>query len=160
MDSKQIRAALYNVCAEAERIHSLNSGGCGVFAWRVGQALEKLGVPVRVAIFGDGEDLDDMRHVPIREWRDVFGLYLNHVVLEVELDGQRWHFDSEGLQRPRKTWGWGHRLCKGSIDVSELGILCKLPSRWNPKFNRRVWMPAINKAVKNYFFGEQHDYAS
>jgi len=141
MDSKTIRKAIYNVCADAQAIPYLNSGGCGVFALRMGRALEQLGVRTSAVVFGGKEDVR-------RVWPNA---YIAHVMIEFQMDGHTWHVDSEGMVPAMKKWGWGHPRYAGSVSLDMLSKEVRYWRRWNRTFNRRMYTPKITNMVAKYF---------
>lgn len=138
----------------------LNHGGCCSFAAIVAARLLALGIPARgvVATYA-GQDVDAQRPADNTDpaaWNRN-GINFMHVGLEIELDGEPWLFDSEGLVRrkdavPRLTWSpgsqWLEKLARprlpaydapvipGYLSVDELAGLASHPRAWNRMFNR------------------------
>lgn len=137
----------------------LNCGGCCVFAAIVARKLHALGVDVRgrVADWGRGNVDKARRKVRdpgnTRDWNEN-GVGFNHVGLELRVNGERYLYDSDGLERvwpfrtlnlPAGDWP----VIRGSLSVGELEALAD-GGCWNSMFDREL-IPELESMADRAF---------
>lgn len=141
-----------------KRFHSLNSGGCAVFASLVADRLAELGVEAEGVVAMDFWDstpnIDKARkHVnnvgDADEW-EANGVMLSHVGLRLNLNGREMLYDSEGLRPAGHTRNslLGYDVIQGTFTRDELRALADNAWNWNSKFNRRN-IPKLQKLIES-----------
>jgi hypothetical protein len=154
-----------NVCSEA--LPHLNHGGCGVYATKVGEVLQRLGCSVRCRIADGGffsynliRDIDKTReqHNPQsnQDWEKL-GLGIAHMICEwSDPEGKCYATDSlHTVEGPVEQWeregGYRVPVIKGSLTFEEGKRFADDASEWNPMFNRAEGIPVIDKALQEAF---------
>lgn len=144
MEIKAIKAA----CRAAGRQvtaftdDSINSGGCGVYAVALADALAKLGVKCTIVhispwdYYKDGTDA------------------MYHVGVCFEAQGRRWIADSNGCRLFKRTIPTGpwkdHNVVHSSWTVESLRARCASPNGWNRTF-KRSHIPQVKRTVQSFF---------
>lgn len=141
-------------------INNVNAGGCCVLAAAVGEELEALGIETQVIVDdlgGVANSIEQAResvqnNLDPQEW-EKNGVLFNHVGLRFKL-GEDWHtFDADAIWKDKNKFGtaldvaWAAR---GWFTVQEAEAFSKVPSQWNPWFNRRQ-IPLLKTLVKQAF---------
>ncbi len=130
----------------------LNRGGCGVFAALAGLRLSRY-MPVRLRVIsGINADVSDARkHLKANSmdgWEDV-GVHINHVALEVVIDGVILLVDS--------TWftpcDHNRKILEGSLSINEGLELAHNPEGWNKDFPRES-IPALEALLDKHLSEE------
>lgn len=138
--------------------HTINWGGCCVYAARVAEQLSKY-VPTRVRV-GQGWEgpdslvIDEVRpqvqsNLP-KEWNKQ-GLYFAHVVVEFEFNGKVYHYDALGVKRARPRTNMGdYPIVKGHLTIKEARELAAAKKGWNSAFDRDE-IPAVHRLIDDAF---------
>lgn len=154
----ELFAILTSVQSAMDEIKALNCGGCAVFAGLVGLHLKKAGVKVSAKVADRGEKdaiieaLSNGAKKPCDFHR--YGCTFGHVFLEIELNGEKYHFDSNELKKPDGSPPSlkNYPILNGNIPVDHCLYLarCKNNREWNPAFSRKQ-IPHIIKKIKQIF---------
>lgn len=129
--------------AISTKFDSVNSGGCGVVAAFVAQCLEWCNVESQIKVQGYGNKHIDYHRahldVPSDEatavdWNNA-GMSIYHVVVEFNLNGTTYHFDSNGVI-PAGTNYESMPIADGSLTVDEMLTMISVPVGWNTRFDR------------------------
>lgn len=143
------------------KIDSLNSGGCCVFASLVANRLSAAGIPVRGIVAmrrhrydvePEEVDIDEARKnvsnvAYDEEWEDN-NVHFSHVGLEFELEGKLYHYDSHGVKEAGRTLD-NMPIVRGRLYPEELEALASVPTNWNYWFNRNQ-IPKLGKLVDKH----------
>lgn len=132
------------------QIEDINNGGCGVFAYLMGTALNKFEnceARVRVVNYWDKPETEINSLVPKdksdpKNWHEN-GVHFNHIILEVKLNNKVFLIDSEGLYED------SDRIIKGSIPVHFIKRVVSGPKGWNVWFNRNH-IPHMAKLIRKF----------
>ncbi|MCK9382933.1 MAG: hypothetical protein M0P95_17960 [Sulfuritalea sp.] len=158
----KVKRRLDAIAREARTIHTLNHGGCCVFASLVCDALVERGYKVRGVVCGyEGEPSVDEVHemivnsganpLDLSEWHE-HGIYFNHVILEVKI-GRWWYlYDSTTWARPGKTFT-RYDVLPGRLTQAELASFAANdePGSWNTSFDRARHIPKLKDIVIRAF---------
>lgn len=122
---------------------SLNSGGCGVFAYHVGRQLEKMGVDVTVRFLTDHEIAHSFkmdvvcqaRPYTMDDWNWESGDCINgHVILEIKIDGNTYYYDSGGVTDQYVCeWEWMDMIPE-AFSLEHLEGMISDQEGWNEMF--------------------------
>lgn len=148
-----------------DKICNLNNGGCGVFAYLVGEELKNLGVEVEVITpvgKRHGQDkfpAEQVRHFvrnknDTNDW-DTNGLSRKHLAVRFKTNkGKVYTYDSDAFRRGASKFGiWGDQsdMTFGTgLTVEECRLMSESPDGWNPTFNRRQ-IPKLRRIVFHHF---------
>lgn len=152
-------AAIQELQNATGNIHSINNGGCGVFAAAAAKRLNRMGfrAHVRVASFsnfglrlaklvasGNITSKDDLMNNDIP---------CDHLVVEAIVNKKRIFFDSSSMSETFKPHLFlDCHLGAGKMDALSALRVARTPHGWNPRFNRKQ-IPAIfrqmNSAIAN-----------
>lgn len=154
LSSETLRVRLESLGLVAVALGGLKAGGCCVYAAIVGIELAKLGIPVCGVIASDiaPGTLDQLRpaeNFSVHAW-NATGLRIDHVGLEVELDGELWLVDAGGVV-PQTAGAYLGRapdcpLVPGYLSLEEVVRLSldDSPGAWVEDFDRRN-IPALRR---------------
>jgi len=145
---------------------NIDNGGCCVVAAFVGEHLQQLGIPVRIACgnYYRSPNLDAIRRTCNRHWRnnqrgvlpkDAWvsnGVDLAHVLVEFKENGRWYTFDAtNGPSTIKHHWSnspWNK--CRGFMTVEEAQSLWREEHGWCEDFNRRQ-IPTVKARIKKFF---------
>lgn len=134
-----------------KQVENINCGGCGVFAYLMGTALNKFdncNTRVRVVSYSNKPKKDLNSLVPenrneTSEWNRN-GVYFNHIVLEVTLNNKVFNIDSNGIYKDDND-----TLIDGSIPVHFIKRIVSGRRGWNSWFDRTD-IPLIAKSIRKF----------
>jgi hypothetical protein len=139
----------------------LNHGGCCVFASEVAHLLYEKGYCVFIRVYDDetNENLNTVRKnkntlltkpSKLKEYMNKNKIYFGHVLLEVELNGERVLFDSEGYygfdEVEERIYNDGSKIVKGRLTLEEARKIADSKDGWNKKFDRNL-IPDIKQNI-------------
>lgn len=146
---------------QVKKVHStINDGGCGVFAYHMAKRLEQY-MPIKLRVYANikQEDMDTIR-LKIIETKGKVGniycwnrhdFYFGHIVIEIEFNGQVYHYDANGLHLITNNFHPEYNyLSSGYLHLSELEELIKVPHYWNDEFDRKE-IPILKRRIKRFF---------
>jgi hypothetical protein len=128
----------------------INAGGCCMFAALLARYLNKVGkARIRVSDWSTDDNAilkarKNVRRNTVHDWND-HGVGFNHVAIEFEYKGDKFHIDAQGITGTRRF-----EFLKGELLLKEATELGDCSKGWNRFFNRRE-IPAIKRRVQNYF---------
>lgn len=136
----------------------INCGGCCVFASIVGEELLKRGIEARIIVGTDmddedraeGSNLNDLESSvgPQKErWNDN-GVFFNHVGVELRLDDDVYHYDTDGIN-PESQMLKQYLLYDGSISVETAKALADEVEGWNECFDRKQ-IPSLRGHIRRF----------
>lgn len=134
----------------------LNSGGCCVYAAKVGAALEKQGYEVRVIVKKNdwntnqvGNDFDVK--CPIQA-ENKLPISFNHVGIAIKV-GKSWYtHDSVVTKRSTKTFGlWNDKVADVYFTVKQAQSFASKSGFWDCWYPRRQGAKVINRVLKEKF---------
>lgn len=128
--------------AVQDRYPEINDGGCCVYASLVGEHLRIRHVPVKIIVSsenGKEVDLDEVRHKiydpGYKECWNLHGVNFNHVGIEFEYQGKKYHHDTvQTVRRQKILMEWP--IYRGYLTVQEAKKLAAESSNWNSCFDR------------------------
>jgi len=139
-----------------DKINSPNRGGCAVVAATVATKLAKY-IPVEVVVetfYGVPMDLDDIvsgqdlnKIKTARDWYIKTEFDFEHILLKMDIDGETYLFDSNGLVPMEGSYITLH---DGTFPLEETVKISNSEIGWNWVFDRRQ-IPDIQKIVDNAF---------
>lgn len=142
-------------------IPTIDSGGCGVFAYHIAKRLENY-VPLKIRVISDSRNkrIDGIRNrilsnegdtKDILEW-NWYDLHFHHILIEFHYMGKDYLYDSTGvyLKRNYPIQDYGY-LCHGSLTLKELEYLVSGQTGWNRYFDRQAHIPFVKRKVKQFF---------
>lgn len=142
-----------------ENFHTLNNGGCCVYAWLVAEELTKRGYEVggipKSWMHSYGSDVDEARNNVSHpddgeEWEEN-GIGFSHVLLGVKVGDKELVVDSENVSWYDPDYHNAERgFAKGRLTVEELKALASNKHNWNPTFSRKN-IPALERVIKEGF---------
>lgn len=140
----------------------LNYGGCGVFAYLVGEQLQKLGLEVEIVTPTDGGYYLSASRVRsnvtnkerAREWTDN-GLCRQHLAVRFKTKaGVVYTYDSDRLARSASSFGGDYDYTDPKfgtgLTVKETKLMCKSQDGWNNTFPRKS-IPKVKSQVSEAF---------
>lgn len=139
---------------------NLNFGGCGVYAYILGEHLKKMGFEVKC--FATQEELlfdsltykkfilSNRQGMSIWDWEN-YGVDFNHIGLAVKVEKYWYLHDANITKRFYKTTKEfdGEYLLPEFFEVDVIKKIASKPYGWNPQFNRNE-IPLIKKKVKEF----------
>lgn len=138
--------------------HTINWGGCCVFAARVAHHLSQF-VPTRIRVGQGWEGCDTIRIDAVRErvesnqpkeWNKA-GLYFAHVIVEFEYKGKMYHYCADGVKKARSTTNMGgYRIVEGHLTNQEAKELAESKNGWNTCFDRDE-IPDVHAIIDDAF---------
>lgn len=143
-----------------DNFSDINYGGCGVVAAMVATRLSNRGVPVLVRVANDRRSLTQIRQGILKKMRtkrlptksewNCAGVCFGHVVVEFEHDGEKYHFDSNGVVKASSNDPtFGSPIMEGHLSVSEAKKIAREDS-WNSDFDRDQ-IPDMRDTVSKFF---------
>jgi hypothetical protein len=150
----QLRAL--GVSVNALTHHSVNYGGCGVYAALVCERLEALGITAECIVpdWGDAPSVDQARdnlggntEANDRDWVEA-GLSFYHVGVRFEFEGKWYTHDSDRTRKSHDVFGReGLIALDGGMTAAEMRVAAITDGRgWNPQFSRE-YIPEIEQRV-------------
>jgi len=158
VSTKSVFKALRKIQNDVSHIHDMNLGGCGVFAYIVGEELKKIGWEVEIVTPSYGGIPSKVRrHVKNNspeEWSNN-GLSRNHLAVRFKTPkGVVYTYDSDRLDKGGSKFGWFEYDCEypfgEGLTVEETKEMCKTGKGWNRTFNRKQ-IPEIRSTIKKSF---------
>ena len=162
MDSKKILAKLRKFGKEVKKdIPSINNGGCGVYAYMMGEALIKHGIK-NVECFNEqyflvhstdkyreiGES-NRNKKISMYDWEDL-GVEFEHIGVKFELDGVVYFHDVEQTKKNVvNNFAYGE-VTHCYFDVSTIKHIASKPEGWSQVFSRRKNIPKLKKKFKEF----------
>ena len=157
--SKQLKKTLGAISREiSARVSCPNNGGCCVIASCVGEYLERY-VECSLRVLDDLKTQVHLDEIAFLDGKDLLdgynsnGVYFGHVVLQIQLAGRRYYWDSTGLHTTYKTVAgtdnFHYKLYRGSLPI-EIGKQLGQCKGWNTAFNRNQ-IPKVERLVKKHF---------
>ena len=132
------------------QIEDINFGGCGVFAYLMGTALNKFEnceARVRIVNYRNKPKKEINSLVPKDKsdptnWNKK-GVRFNHIILEIKLNGKVFLIDSNGLYED------SDKIIEGSIPVHFIKRVVSRPKGWNDWFDRNL-IPHMAKLIRKF----------
>lgn len=138
-----------------KRYPYMNRGGCCVFAVHMAKRLEKV-VPtrIRMADYWEENITEKREQIPVEKRTNIQfwynkGFGFVHLVVEFDLDGKTYHYDTNGVRPAATEWN-GYPFAVGHFSIEEASGFASNPAGWNTQF-RRSQIPAVKRQVKNLF---------
>lgn len=163
-EPEAIRKALRAMGNEAERrIHDLNSGGCGVYAYNVARQMAKRSIPHAIRSYGDmdypldkhAEELRKERALTDRNAITRHGRNRQHLV--VEWNGHL--YDSEGEWSLGRRYGYERAgLIPGPLPRTALKAWNRVRGLWNDWYDRRQNDKVARIVAKHFRKLDRGDY--
>lgn len=160
VSTKSVFKALRKIQKDVSHIHDMNYGGCGVFAYIVGEELKKIGWEVDIVTpsYGRGGIPSKIRRYVKNNSPDEWsrnGLSRAHLAVRFKTPkGVVYTYDSDCLNRGGSKFGWFEWLCEypfgEGLTVEETKEMCKTGEGWNQTFNRKQ-IPEIRSTIKKSF---------
>ena len=155
-DSENIKEFAKETCRLCKAIPtSINSGGCGFFAYYVSIRLTRMGIPHSIVACGRGGDFDENWEESLKQFNDevvnnpdrdpgYYGLSCSHVMIKIGT----WYLDSEGIHYPNEK-GRIKDIFKvqGEYVLATLKWSIRSLNGWNDTFDRRCVI-SINAAIR------------
>lgn len=143
----------------------INSGGCGVFAALIYPHLERLSLnPVIRAIgyYFKPRNIDEERDNILSNAQDPLDKYnwsidASHYLIEVNILGNSYYLDSEGVYSESKLKSKGWKVAEGSYTYEEMKAFAESRNGWNTYFDRSQ-IPSIQQQVDDFFTQELTQY--
>lgn len=139
-----------------QEVPDLNSGGCCVYAAKVGAALEKQGYEVRIIVKKDAWKDDRISNdfnvkCPAKAESNL-PISFNHVGIAVKV-GKSWYtHDSVVTKRSTKTFGlWNDEVADVYFTVKQAKSFASKAYFWNDWYPRRKGASVINRVLKEKF---------
>lgn len=142
---------------------NLNYGGCGIFAYLVGEKLQALGLEVDIVtpLYGGSygipavEVRKNVSNVKNCEEWDNNGLSRNHLAIRFKTSsGQVYTYDSDTLFRGSGVFGDNlyktDRRFGSGLTVEETKAICKRQKGWNRTFDRKQ-VPQLKSTINSFF---------
>jgi hypothetical protein len=164
MNTHKLFATLRHLQAYMQDNHpNINRGGCGVFAFMVGEKLQGLGLEVDIITpcgMYEGVPAKDIRAKVgslnnASEWGNN-GLSLWHLAVRFKTkSGIVYTYDSDGFKRSSDDFGKNDRFCTdpefgSGLTVEETKEISMNPEGWNTSFPRRT-IPEIQAEIDRLF---------
>lgn len=140
----EVRKCLAAIAEEvSDNIHSINSGGCAVYAVELAKRLKRLKIKdMKIRVYSYRRD-DNRRLPKLRVPWGMNGVFFCHVRME-------WDAEGDVPARKSKVWNTFYQKHPGDISVTAMNKLAAVKSNWNCWFDRRQ-IPQMRRIMDKHF---------